>query len=134
MCAIEGTRNLFIDLRLSGSVEITSSFAAFSVTNSVEIDASEDKVHESEDLMKEKEGRTYRTAMELVKRSLKRLVLRASVYKSRPYAKNTSLSETISINFALFGLELCLSTSVESLLGITEADVGEAIEIEEEAL
>lgn len=125
LCLLEGVRNLFLELNLSGSVEICSSFAAFSFSNELDIDATEDKIHNSIDLMKDKETRIHRTAMNMSKRVLKKMISRARVYKGRPYMNKTTLTQSFGISLGFIGVELEFDATVDSLLGITEDDVGD---------
>ena len=67
LALLEDIRNIFIELHLSGSLEICTTVAACSFTTETEIDASED-AHHSEDLEEEKKGTLHKGAMKAVRR------------------------------------------------------------------
>ena len=120
---LEKARKAYMDKGLSGSIEITRSFAAFYRTVSCDIDgiaerASEGSLEEEveED---EKMSRLQKLAVSGIDRCIKALEKRAHVYRNKSYKSNLTLTSTLYVTAPFVGLvsiNISCSATVESLL------------------
>jgi hypothetical protein len=123
---LEKARGLYLQKRLTGSVEITRSFAAFYRTVSCDIDAGSAESDETGgELGNDVDlSRLQKLAVGAIEKCIKGLEKRSLAYRNKPYKSDLSLSSTVYVTAPFLGLvsiSISCTATAASLINSVDA-------------